>query len=554
MILEKLKVFVIFLLLATLLSACGGGTSSSSAPQAGGVTPVTPPPTTPPPVINTPTVTLISPQYIVNVSVTPTLQLQFSEAVRTVSASNVSLHVGSATGSTLPIGPISSVGNNTYAFSPLAPLSELTQYFIVVDNVVTNANGTPIPSTALNFHSNLGVNFARLGGIANTNFAIANGVDAQNNVYLAFIASGVGATPSSIGINDLGLTKFSSEGVALWTRQVGVPGANIQVKDMATDASGNSYIFGITDTGLFGQTQKNSTGFDYFVVKYNANGDVVWGKQYSANSYDQGRFGISVDPNGNSYISGTTVISSSTSNTRYFLIKLDSIGNLLWERQDGGASGATIGRDVSVDNSGNSYIIGNTRANLAGNNLTGFEDSFIAKYDTNGVLLWTKQFGTKDSLFDANSLATDADGNNFIASQLIDSRGFSQSVIEKLDTNGVRLWRNILTTGSESFFAFKLAIDKRGNSYITGGVSYKREFPANQTGLYIASNFIAKYLPDGTLQGITEFSFDDTSDLTGIAIDNANRINIIGNTQHASFFGQTLIHHIDYYLIQYRPN
>ena len=64
-----------------------------------------------------------------------------------------------------------------------------------------------------------------------------------------------------------------------------------------------------------------------------------------------------------------------------------------WTRQLGTDS-IDWGNDVSVDGSGNAYVIGQTEGNLDGNTSEGESDIFLTKYDTAGNKLWTKQLGT----------------------------------------------------------------------------------------------------------------------------------------------------------------
>src|SRR5690606_33152621 len=48
---------------------------------------------------------------------------------------------------------------------------------------------------------------------------------------------------------------------------------------------------------------------------------------------------------------------------------------------------------LAVDSAGSAYISGWTGGGLAGSSVGG-EDAFLAKYDSSGALLWTRQLGT----------------------------------------------------------------------------------------------------------------------------------------------------------------
>ena len=68
------------------------------------------------------------------------------------------------------------------------------------------------------------------------------------------------------------------EGRVLWTRQFGTSGSDLgaQLKVYA----GGVYVVGNTDGALPGQT--NAGGQDFFVVKYNPQGGVLWKRQFGS--------------------------------------------------------------------------------------------------------------------------------------------------------------------------------------------------------------------------------------------------------------------------------
>ena len=92
------------------------------------------------------------------------------------------------------------------------------------------------------------------------------------------------------------------------------------------------------------------------------------------------------------------------------MTKYDSEGNLLWSRELGtNSDDRAFG--VSADPLGYVYITGITRGSLGSANAGG-TDAFVSKYDDEGTLLWTKQFGTTGTDF-SRAVAADALGNVF---------------------------------------------------------------------------------------------------------------------------------------------
>ena len=104
--------------------------------------------------------------------------------------------------------------------------------------------------------------------------------------------------------------------------------------------------------------------------------------------------GIAVDENGDIYLSGTTV--GSTSWTDVFLLKYDKMGTLLWSRTfDRGLNQREEGSRLDIDQFGNVYIAG--RATTT----EGLLDTLLVKYSPDGDLLWYRTYDTADGERDA---------------------------------------------------------------------------------------------------------------------------------------------------------
>ena len=116
-----------------------------------------------------------------------------------------------------------------------------------------------------------------------------------------------------------------------------------------------------------------------------------------ASNTEDGAYGIATDNAGNAYVAGVTYGSVdgnvNAGSDDILLAKYDTSGNKLWTRQMG-SSGIDAALAVAVDSAGNAYVTGYTAGSLDGNISAGADDIFIAKYDPNGNKLWTRQLGT----------------------------------------------------------------------------------------------------------------------------------------------------------------
>lgn len=146
---------------------------------------------------------------------------------------------------------------------------------------------------------------------------------------------------------------------------------------------------------------------DVFVSKLDSSGKLVWMKQFGSVSLDQSS-SITADVQGNSYVSGTFyetldfdpgpgVVNLSPKNGVIFVMKLDSDGNLLWVRQYQARSSLTI----TLDPSDNLLLTGRFSGTQDFDPGPGIyplssefdlEDIYILKLTDQGDFIWARHF------------------------------------------------------------------------------------------------------------------------------------------------------------------
>ncbi|MCB9336651.1 MAG: tail fiber domain-containing protein [Lewinellaceae bacterium] len=209
---------------------------------------------------------------------------------------------------------------------------------------------------------------------------------------------------SSIGDYDGFIAKYDAAGNVQWVKQIG--GTDTEsISGIATDLGGNIYITGeFTGTTNFDGTSLTSVGGtrDVFTAMCDGTGTLQWVAQGGGTSFDSGR-DVSVDASGNVYATGyfnTEITFGSTvlnvAGTNFFVVKYDPAGNVLWVKNSA-SSTSTFGYGITVDASGDVLATGQylISATFGTTTLTssGMRDVFILKYDGNGNLLWAKSGG-----------------------------------------------------------------------------------------------------------------------------------------------------------------
>jgi hypothetical protein len=292
--------------------------------------------------------------------------------------------------------------------------------------------------------------------------AFSISIDANGNVFVVGRTNstnfptynpGGGAyyQPNNAGGSDAFILKFNNSGVRLWATYYGGSDDD-EAFSISIDANGNVFVVGRTkstdfptyDPGESAYYQPNNAGnYDAFILKFNNNGIRLWATYYGGNNDDYA-YSISTDANGNVFVVGET---RSTDFPTYdpvgpgggiyyqpnkagyddssdaFILKFNNSGVRLWATYYGG-SDYDVAYSISVDTSGNVFVVGRTGsfdfptydpgggAYYQPNN-AGWYDAFILKFNNNGIRLWATYYGgSNDDV--ASSISTDANGNVFV--------------------------------------------------------------------------------------------------------------------------------------------
>ncbi|HRI65948.1 MAG TPA: hypothetical protein PK156_16990, partial [Polyangium sp.] len=214
-----------------------------------------------------------------------------------------------------------------------------------------------------------------------------------------------GGSLVSAGITDIFVAKFDASGNHLWSKRFGnssVQNANA----VAVDGSGNVIFTGLFQGAMSfgGATLTSAGGNDIYLAKLDASGNHLWSKSFGTTGNEVTR-GIAADSVGNVVITGlvTTAIDfgggilTVGGGNDGFVAKFDASGNHVWSRAFGDA-GSQIFISAATD-SLNNVIIGGQFAgtiDMGGGTFTsaGAVDAFVAKFNPNGVHIWSQSFGS----------------------------------------------------------------------------------------------------------------------------------------------------------------
>ena len=188
--------------------------------------------------------------------------------------------------------------------------------------------------------------------------------------------------------------KLSNTGSLEWRKYFG--GTNTEICYDVIEVADGYLLIGSSDS-LDVDIKNNKGSYDFWIVKIDKNGTLVWEKSYGGKEIDES-YQIIRTAEGNFLIVGETRssdqdVSSQKGGADIWVLKIDDSGEMLWEKTYGGAS-FDAAKAITLTNDGNYLIAGNTRSidnDVTNNN--GENDIWVLKIDPSGNLIWQKTIG-----------------------------------------------------------------------------------------------------------------------------------------------------------------
>lgn len=223
---------------------------------------------------------------------------------------------------------------------------------------------------------------------------------------IGYSCSTDGDVTENKGIYDLWILKLRRDGSIKWERSLG--SSNIDWGQCATATSNGGVIIGGLTTFVDGDVQCSLHGScDSWVLKLDSTGQILWQHCYGG-SNDENVNGIVVTNDGGYIFVGQTDsndgdVSGNHGAEDVWVVKIDSLGNLIWQHCFGGSQMESVSFiKQSID--GNYYIGGSTFSNdgdVTGNHslYPYFQDMWLLKITPQGDLLWQICFGGEGDEF-----------------------------------------------------------------------------------------------------------------------------------------------------------
>lgn len=329
--------------------------------------------------------------------------------------------------------------------------------------------------------------------------------DIYGNIYITGGYAGTATLTSQNGSNktltsqgglDIYVAKYAPSGNILWANSYGGSSDDIG-HDIAVDKNLKYYItgefFGNTKFGSITYTSGGTS--DAFIIKSDSTGNAIWGVQGNGTGDDVG-ISVHIDKSDNIVICGlcglsgqTITFGSKTSQSSNFhtgyLARFNTSGTCLWLQSMYTSTGGNVWLELVIDINNNIYVSGHNKGSSIvtssnGSNISmgsgiGNYDVNIVKFDSNGVAIWGKLYGSTGD--DQGSAITLGNNDSLIyigcklggqityAAKTSTYYGGDDYLVAMLDTSGKVLWYDY-GGGSSNDGAQGIFVDKNNFIYV----------------------------------------------------------------------------------------
>ncbi len=298
---------------------------------------------------------------------------------------------------------------------------------------------------------------------------------------------------------DYYVVKIDKEGHKQWEKILGGDDYDYLTEVILVE-DGNFLLVGYSNSTASGDKSENPKGgcdeyggcdTDFWLIKIDKSGNKLWDKTIGGNSREYPS-GVVVSQDGGYLLVGSSRSDKSADKSEeskgdldYWIVKIDSDGNKLWDKTLGGDNSDSNPKIVATSDGG--YLLGGTSRSDASGDKSEDEksehpydngDFWIVKIDSDGNKLWDKTYGgDRGDLL--NDLITTTDGgfmlggrssSNVSGDKSEENTGITDYWIIKIDYEGNKLWDRTFGGNAEDNLNSMIPTDEGG--FLLGGTSY----------------------------------------------------------------------------------
>ncbi len=291
----------------------------------------------------------------------------------------------------------------------------------------------------------------------------------------------MGDVELNYGKNDYWIVKCDSIGNIQWQQVYG--GSQPDWGRSISETSEGGYLVTGHSKSNDGYVTGNHGDYDYWILKLDGLGELIWQKTFGGSAFDNAYRTIETS-DGNYLVVGFTEsgdgqVSGFHGAQDFWILKLDISGNILWKKTMGGTGKEQASCVIETED--HNYVIAGYAESDDGDVVghKGLQDMWVVKLTQSGNLLWKKCFGgTRDD--GARWMIPAADGSYIITgysgSDNMDctyNHGNFDYWVVNISPQGDLLWQKSLG-GTEYEYSYHIAPDLDGN-YLMAGYTFSSD-------------------------------------------------------------------------------
>lgn len=256
--------------------------------------------------------------------------------------------------------------------------------------------------------------------------------------------------------SDVIVIKTNANGDTLWTRIYGDT-LDDEGRSIKETSDQGFIIAGFTNSFGEGDT-------DIYLIKTDSLGNIIW-TRILGDTLDQEARSIELTPDGGYILTGWSFTGDGREDI--YIIKTDSLGNQEWSRTCGDFN---YQRGWSIANTSDSGFV------IAGwnDNNRSYSQLYVLKSNADGDTIWSQTFGNPASSEEARSIIETTDGYIMVGDSA-GTDGYCDAVIIKLNQNGQPIWVYLVTN---QYMANSVALTRAGNIIAAGFGFYESNYEA----------------------------------------------------------------------------
>jgi hypothetical protein len=328
-----------------------------------------------------------------------------------------------------------------------------------------------------------------------------SGIDLPISVFVCsdngFVTAGYtesidGDVTGSHGPSDYWIVRTTDEGILQWKNCYGGSGFDVGTSVIQT-SDGGFVICGCSGSND-GDVTVNHGSNDIWVLRVDASGNIQWQSSFGGTLIE----GTSFSGAGGEFVAmiqscsdggfliGTNTdsndgdVSGNHGSNDFWLIKIDSLGLVVWQKCYGGSASEDL-TDIKTTSDGGFIMCGvtsSTDGDVIGDTTNGC--SWIVKTDSLGQIEWQQVLAGYDSSITVGGVVQTSDGNYLVAGTMYNYGAHSYFAVVKLDSTGSittikRFWTP--TSDEYCFAIYNTPINGGyvlcGNQYTSGNYNLK---------------------------------------------------------------------------------